>query len=137
MSDVTSEHKRRYLGGLQHRMQKLVDEMSEENHDKPRCQSDVNIVKQVMEDVAKVERLEMKYSNLCNVLNEQTAEIERLEGEVKMSGGLKCPSCEDIGWYPVQTDFDEWEQQQCEFCYTIDGSIFNRRAALDKEQDGR
>jgi hypothetical protein len=44
----------------------------------------------------------------------------------------KCPSCEDVGWFPVQTDYDEWEQQQCEFCYTVEDSIFMRKAATEQ-----
>ena len=65
-------------------------------------------------------------------LRQANARVEELEGWTKVSLGLKCPSCDDVGWFPVKTDYDEWEQQQCEFCYTVHDSIFNRRQAADQ-----
>lgn len=37
-----------------------------------------------------------------------------------------CPNCPDQGWYVVQ---DSWSgeplQEQCEFCWTVENSVFN------------
>ena len=54
------------------------------------------------------------------------AQIKELEGNIKVSGGLKCPSCDDTGIIAVGDNSFGWEQQQCEFCYTVPDSIFNR-----------
>jgi len=50
----------------------------------------------------------------------------QLEDWVKLSKGLKCPSCDDTGSFPVPSDYGGWEQQQCEFCWTCPESIFRR-----------
>jgi len=57
---------------------------------------------------------------------EAADEIERMTSELDTSAGLKCPNCDDVGWYPNQISDDDWEQVQCEFCYTIKDSVFNR-----------
>ena len=36
-----------------------------------------------------------------------------------------CPNCENVGWYARQVSDDEYEQEQCEFCYTVEDSVFN------------
>ena len=64
-------------------------------------------------------------------------EVERLCDEVKTSCGLKCPNCiDDEGFTvkavqaqsPIYSEMTfELEQVQCEFCYTVEDSIFNRR----------
>lgn len=51
--------------------------------------------------------------------------LRRLIKDVKASAGLKCPNCSDVGYYTV-CDGDFPEQVQCEFCYTVVDSIFNR-----------
>ena len=64
-------------------------------------------------------------------------ELEERERWIPVSAGLKCPSCDDVGWYPVERSWGqpEGEQEQCEFCYTCPDSIFNRRAALKEKTD--
>lgn len=37
-----------------------------------------------------------------------------------------CPICPDQGWYPVNKN-QNWEQEQCEFCWTNLKSVFNQR----------
>ena len=56
-------------------------------------------------------------------------ELERqlAEAKAEMRIALKCPLCEDVGWYAVNSK-DGPEQQQCEFCYTTPNSLFNIRA---------
>lgn len=56
-----------------------------------------------------------------------TTEVSELKDFIAASGGLKCRNCDDEGWYPMQVGDDEWEQVQCEFCYVVDDSIFNRK----------
>jgi DNA repair exonuclease SbcCD ATPase subunit len=46
-----------------------------------------------------------------------------------------CPNCGNVGWYAVQrpnrnTGDAEWEQEQCEFCYTEPNSVFNVISSL-------
>lgn len=38
---------------------------------------------------------------------------------------VKCPNCDDVGWYVVPGRDGEPEQEQCEFCETVPNSIFN------------
>lgn len=63
--------------------------------------------------------------------------LRRLVKDVQASGGLKCPNCDDEGFtveaepcigYDGEEDL-ECVQVQCEFCYTVPDSIFNRRLA--------
>ena len=49
---------------------------------------------------------------------------------IGISIGLKCPACDDVGWYVAFNG----EQEQCEFCYTCPDSIFNRKAALKESE---
>ena len=55
--------------------------------------------------------------------------IKVLEDVLAASGGLKCPNCDDEGFTPEQDGRGEWYQEQCEFCYTVKDSIFNRAIA--------
>ena len=43
-------------------------------------------------------------------------------------GALKCPDCNDVGWYADGTI--EPTQQQCQFCYCEPNSIFNVHAMI-------
>lgn len=61
-------------------------------------------------------------------------EVIKLRHQIETSGGLKCPNCDDVGFYAEaklvpgydgEPDVD-WEQVQCEFCWTVDDSIFSR-----------
>ncbi len=64
--------------------------------------------------------------------------LRALIRDVEASDGLKCPNCDDVGYsveavqartpYSDHGDDFELEQVQCEFCYTVPDSIFNRRA---------
>ena len=37
-----------------------------------------------------------------------------------------CPNCDNEGWYIVANSYTgEPEQQQCEFCYMNENSVFN------------
>lgn len=65
------------------------------------------------------------YCNLCEVERERE-KVESLEEGIRISAGLKCPNCDDVGFIPVQVSEDHFEQEQCEFCYTIPDSVFNR-----------
>ena len=66
-------------------------------------------------------------------------EIEGVEEEILneintvLNNAKKCPCCDDVGWYVQQVAHDEHEQIQCEFCYTIEDSIFNSRIKLAKQ----
>ncbi len=62
-------------------------------------------------------------------------EVKRLRGILTVSDGLKCPNCDDVGYtatakivpgYDCEPDVD-WEQTQCEFCWTMPDSIFMRQ----------
>ena len=59
------------------------------------------------------------------------AKVEELTEWNGISIGLKCPACDDVGWYVAFNG----EQEQCEFCYTCPDSIFNRKAALKEEDE--
>ncbi len=59
-------------------------------------------------------------------LLEENARLEALEREVEVSGGLKCPNCNDEGFTAEQDGRGEWYQEQCEFCCTVEQSVFNR-----------
>jgi hypothetical protein len=65
---------------------------------------------------------------------------DSLLSELQVSAGdkdgeivpLKCPDCDDVGWYAVgNSATQEYEQCQCEFCYTTPNSIFSLRLAID------
>jgi hypothetical protein len=66
------------------------------------------------------------------------AKLRDLEGNVAASAGLKCPNtgCNDTGCIDRQVGDDDWEQEQCEFCWCVDDSIFNRGLAKEPA-DGR
>ena len=65
------------------------------------------------------------------VIKELEQRIEELTEWNGISIGLKCPACDDVGWYVAFNG----EQEQCEFCYTCPDSIFNRKAALKEEDE--
>lgn len=67
------------------------------------------------------------------LLGRAADEIERLRGNIAASGGLQCPNsgCNNQGWYPQQIADDEWEQVQCEFCYCVDDSVYERTCAAE------
>jgi len=49
-----------------------------------------------------------------------------------MSEPESCPNCPDQGWYVVavmnhNTGEAEPEQEQCEFCYSNENSVFNQK----------
>ena len=45
--------------------------------------------------------------------------------------GYDCPDCDNSGVIAVQTEPDEWEPAQCEWCYTYPGSKFRLKQLLD------
>ena len=61
-----------------------------------------------------------EYYELCK-------ELKLLKEDIAASRGLKCPNCEDSGGFPGYDGFGQVVQQQCEFCWTVTDSIFNRR----------
>ena len=63
-------------------------------------------------------------------IKELKAEVDELTEWNGISIGLKCPACDDVGWYVAFSG----EQEQCEFCYTCPDSIFNRKAALQESE---
>jgi len=38
---------------------------------------------------------------------------------------VHCPNCPDQGWYAVEGENGEPEQEQCRFCYVVENSYFN------------
>jgi len=60
-------------------------------------------------------------------------EYQKLEGLIQISGGLKCPNCNDEGFTPEQDGFGNWYQQQCQFCWEMADSVFNRRNPDDRD----
>ena len=63
-------------------------------------------------------------------------EVLLLRSNMRHSAGLKCPNCDDQGFMVIPgiafvDDFgklyQEPVQQQCEFCYTMKGSVFQRQ----------
>ena len=51
-----------------------------------------------------------------------------------MKESENCTECEDNqGWYPMQVGESEYEQVQCEWCYTNPNSIFNLRNNKDSK----
>jgi hypothetical protein len=55
-----------------------------------------------------------------------STEYSELQSWVAASAGLKCPNCNDSGGYPRQISEDEVVEEQCEFCWVVEDSIFNR-----------
>ena len=57
--------------------------------------------------------------------------LRALIRDVEASAGLKCPNCDDVGFTVEQNtshfNEEDFVQVQCEFCYTVPDSIFNRR----------
>jgi len=74
-------------------------------------------------------------ADLIDALQAKVEELEKRERWIPVSAGLKCPSCDDVGWYVVNQHYNqpEGEQEQCQFCYECPDSVFNRRAALKQE----
>ena len=70
-------------------------------------------------------------------------ELAELKQQIATSLGLKCPNCDDVG-FTVEDVQDvsmglgghgeTLEQEQCEFCYAVPDSVFNRRARDEKGQ---
>ena len=62
--------------------------------------------------------------------NELRNEVKEFRHLLALSGGLKCPNCDDVGFTVVQNtsrfDEEDWAQVQCEFCYTINASVYLR-----------
>ena len=76
-----------------------------------------------MRDMSLASDLVRAYESELSALQGELAERESL---LKVSGGLKCPNCDDTGAIPRQDGYGEWYPEQCEFCYTVEDSIFNR-----------
>jgi len=51
---------------------------------------------------------------------------------------VNCPNsgCNDSGCIPIQVGEDDWEPQQCEFCYTTPNSAFNLAPVIAAQQGG-
>ena len=58
---------------------------------------------------------------------------KELEATITASAGLSCPNCENDGCIPEQDGRGEWYPTQCEFCYVVEDSVFNRKALLDNQ----
>ena len=39
---------------------------------------------------------------------------------------IQCPNCNNTGGYPIPDGDGDWQEEQCEFCWTEPNSIFNR-----------
>lgn len=47
-----------------------------------------------------------------------------------------CPNCDNQGWYIISSPYAHSpEQEQCEFCYTVEDSIFNVVGQLKQNND--
>lgn len=56
-----------------------------------------------------------------------------LRSFLEVMKGVQCPYCDNDGWYVVNHG-GQPEQEQCEWCYTFEFSIFNvKRAALGED----
>jgi hypothetical protein len=55
-------------------------------------------------------------------------EIDRLNNLIEMSDGLKCPNedCGDLGYTPEQNAMGDWYQERCEWCHSVDESVYWR-----------
>ena len=60
-----------------------------------------------------------------------------LEEAVALSAGLKCPDpdCADQGFTVEPDGHGDWYQCQCEFCWTVEDSLFNRRRRDSDQND--
>lgn len=62
------------------------------------------------------------------------AEIRDLPSERKIrdiiNSRLDCPNCDNSGSIPHRISDDEWEPEQCEFCYAEKNSRFNLPEAI-------
>lgn len=43
-----------------------------------------------------------------------------------------CPNCNNVGYIAHGSNAEGWEQEQCQFCYTVKNSRFNINEALRK-----
>lgn len=68
----------------------------------------------------KIEYYKDKMQNASMDIIKYQKEIEFLS--IK---GQHCPNCPDQGWYAIQNRNGDPEQEQCEFCYTVEDSVFN------------
>ena len=87
----------------------------------------------------KVVKLLEKQQELVDMLVAERAKTERLDAAlvekekwIEIAGGIKCPNCDDEGFKPVQDNYGGWEQEQCQFCYECQDSIFSRKARAGK-----
>lgn len=58
---------------------------------------------------------------------------EKLIKVVNTANGesIKCPICDDTGCWASRNEDGDPEPNQCEHCYTVPNSIFNRNLLLD------
>jgi hypothetical protein len=65
-------------------------------------------------------------SNTCFNPKKVCKEIKIIDGKEI----LLCPNphCGDNGYFPVEDGYGGWEQCQCEFCYTVENSLFNYKS---------
>jgi hypothetical protein len=84
-------------------------------------------------------RLEAALSRLA-AQAEPTKDARELANRLSnlYAAAKRCPNCSDIGWYVTGSMYSEDgpEQEQCEFCYTVEDSLFNvkQRAAAEIER---
>ena len=65
-------------------------------------------------------------------MSDKLEELEEIKQWVEIAGGIKCPCCDDVGWYVGY----EGEQIQCQFCYECPESVFNRNTRAEgKDSD--
>ena len=60
--------------------------------------------------------------------------VDRAE-QLEASNGLSCPNCDNSGVIPEQDERGEWYPTQCEFCYTVKDSVFNRNKAQEQSDE--
>lgn len=78
-----------------------------------------------------------EYPELSRQVRALIAENEQLK---KCLDAERCPNCPDQGWFAVQiggcdsdgeNDTRESVQEQCQWCYQNENSLFNARKALE------
>jgi len=82
------------------------------------------------EDIERDDGVWKDQSDLYNkAIQAIISEMEKLWSEEEIHNMVMnakdCPNCNNQGWWAEQVEEDEFEQCQCQWCYTTEDSIFN------------
>jgi len=64
--------------------------------------------------------------------NRLASQLKQIKDKIKIVD--KCPDCDNTGRYGRQGAEDEWEQVQCEFCWTNPNSVFNLLKSMEGDK---